>query len=43
KVTGNSLELPFGAYVVATPEALRTKSVVPGDYEATATFELTYR
>ncbi|MFS4046053.1 type 1 fimbrial protein, partial [Escherichia coli] len=22
---------------------LRTKSVVPGDYEATATFELTYR
>ncbi|HAJ5792438.1 TPA: type 1 fimbrial protein, partial [Escherichia coli] len=26
-----------------TPEALRTKSVVPGDYEATATFELTYR
>ncbi|EGF1597516.1 type 1 fimbrial protein, partial [Escherichia coli] len=37
KVTGNSLELPFGAYVVATPEALRTKSVVPGDYEATAT------
>ncbi|HHO7775367.1 fimbrial protein, partial [Escherichia coli] len=27
----------------ATPEALRTKSVVPGDYEATATFELTYR
>ncbi|MGG2242477.1 type 1 fimbrial protein, partial [Escherichia coli] len=25
------------------PEALRTKSVVPGDYEATATFELTYR
>ncbi|HFK8056276.1 fimbrial adapter papK, partial [Escherichia coli] len=21
----------------------RTKSVVPGDYEATATFELTYR
>ncbi|WP_054575714.1 fimbrial protein [Escherichia coli] len=33
----------FGAYVVATPEALRTKSVVPGDYEATATFELTYR
>ena len=43
KITGSTITLPFGAYVVATPDAIRLKSVVPGDYEATATFELNYR
>ncbi len=42
KVTGNSLELPFSAYVTVTPKALQVKSVVPGDYKSIATFELTY-
>ncbi|UGG95628.1 fimbrial protein (plasmid) [Escherichia coli] len=43
KVTETVLSFLSARMFVATPEALRTKSVVPGDYEATATFELTYR
>lgn len=42
-VTGSALTLNFGAFVQATPAAISQKSVVPGDYSATATFELNYQ
>jgi minor pilin subunit PapK len=41
-VSGSTLTLNFGAFVQVTPTALAQKSVVPGDYGATATFELNY-
>jgi minor pilin subunit PapK len=42
-VTGSSLTLKFKAFVQATPDAISQKSVVPGDYSATATFEVNYQ
>lgn len=41
-VTTSTVTLNFMAYVQATPQAITQKSVVPGDYVATATFELSY-
>ncbi|EEE1598522.1 type 1 fimbrial protein [Salmonella enterica] len=41
-VSTSTLTLNFMVYAQATPEAITQKSVVPGDYAATATFELSY-
>ncbi|HGB4478452.1 TPA: fimbrial protein [Salmonella enterica] len=41
-VTASTVTLNFRAYVQATPGAITQKSVRPGDYMATATFELSY-
>lgn len=43
KVEKDSVTLNFKAFVQATPEAIKDKSVQAGDYSATATFELLYR
>lgn len=42
KVTANTVTLTFGAYPQATPEAIASKSVVPGEYDATTNFKLSY-
>ncbi|HDC1420161.1 TPA: type 1 fimbrial protein [Salmonella enterica] len=42
-VTASTVTLNFRAYVQATAEAITQKSVRPGDYMATATFELNYQ
>ncbi|EFB4675784.1 type 1 fimbrial protein [Escherichia coli] len=43
KVETNSVTLNFKAFVQATPEAIKDKSVQAGDYSSTATFELLYK
>ncbi|EPL0050183.1 fimbrial protein [Escherichia coli] len=42
KVEADSITLNFKAFVQATPEAVRNKTVQPGDYSSTVTFELLY-
>nr|WP_249818643.1 fimbrial protein [Escherichia coli] len=42
KVETDSITLNFKAFVQATPEAVRNKTVQPGDYSSTVTFELLY-
>ncbi|EHR8245444.1 type 1 fimbrial protein [Escherichia coli] len=42
KVETNSITLNFKAFVQATPEAIRNKTVQPGDYSSTVTFGLLY-
>lgn len=42
-VAGSSLDLRFKAFVQATPDAIAQKNVVPGNYSATATFEVNYQ
>ncbi|HBR2043250.1 TPA: type 1 fimbrial protein [Klebsiella pneumoniae] len=41
-IDSETMEFNFKAYVKATPDALKQKSVTPGNYEATANFELFY-
>ncbi|MEE7091153.1 fimbrial protein [Escherichia coli O10] len=43
KVEKDSVILDFKAFVQATSEAIANKTVQPGDYSATATFELLYK
>ncbi|WP_256114192.1 fimbrial protein [Escherichia coli] len=43
KVEKDSVTLDFKAFVQATSEAITNKAVQPGDYSATATFELLYK
>lgn len=43
EVTRESVTLTYRARVQATPEAIRNRSVEPGDYDALATFELHYQ
>lgn len=43
KVETNSVTLNFKAFVQATSEAIANRTVQPGDYSATATFELLYK
>lgn len=42
-VEGSTLTLGFSAFVQATPDAFSSKTVEPGDFSATATFELNYQ
>lgn len=41
-LTQDNIQLNFGAYVQATPSALKNRSVTPGGYSATTTFMLSY-
>lgn len=43
EVEKDSVTLKFKAFVQATSEAITNKSVQPGDYASTATFELLYK
>lgn len=43
KVEQDSVTLDFKAFVQATSEAITNKTVQPGDYSSTATFELLYK
>ncbi|HHN6603704.1 TPA: fimbrial protein [Escherichia coli] len=43
KVEKDSVTLDFKAFVQATSEAITNKTVQPGDYSSTATFELLYK
>ncbi|WP_283393002.1 fimbrial protein [Photobacterium phosphoreum] len=40
--TNKILNLNFSAYVQATPDAMMNKTVVPGSYSSSATFEIFY-
>jgi len=42
QINRTDLQLIFGAFVQATPEAVAEKSVKPGQYSAIANFELAY-
>ncbi|MFP2237305.1 fimbrial protein [Pseudescherichia vulneris] len=41
-LTGENNTLTLNAYVAAEPEAISAKSLTPGDFTATATFEVSY-
>lgn len=43
QVNTDSVVMNFKAYTQASPEAIVNKSVRPGDYNASATFELVYK
>ncbi|HBA7870660.1 TPA: type 1 fimbrial protein [Escherichia coli] len=43
QVNENTITLKFKSFVQATQEAILNKSVTPGNYSATATFELSYK
>jgi len=41
-LTGDNNTITLNAYVAAEPEVIRAKSLIPGDFTATATFEVSY-
>lgn len=42
QIDGKDILLTFGAFVQATPDAIKNRSVQPGEYNSVANFELTY-